>query len=87
MRHLCTITADLSHYASTLRVQEGIDGNKYRKMILKIIVKFGGTKLRAKLQWKEEVSSLLPDCKSSELGFMQGKICEGPVNVLAGSIL
>jgi hypothetical protein len=58
MRPICTISADLSRLAPALEMLEGIGGCKYWRVDFKILVMFGGTKLRARLQWEEEVSSL-----------------------------
>jgi hypothetical protein len=57
MRELCTITADLSRLRSSLTMQDGANGARFWKVSFKVCVLFGGTRLQARLQWMEGVST------------------------------
>jgi hypothetical protein len=59
IRLLCTLKADLSGLAHLLRPQTGLNGKKYWRVPVQLVIDFGGTKLRARLKWEEDVSLLL----------------------------
>lgn len=52
MRLRCTLKADLSALAPSLRPKRGKHGGMYYQAEFQVCVFFGGTQLRAKLQWK-----------------------------------
>jgi hypothetical protein len=56
MRLVCTLHADLSPLAGALLTITGSRGEKFYRVDYDVCVYFGGTQLRAKLQWKENVS-------------------------------
>jgi len=58
MRLICTLNADLSALAAGLQIQTGPHGERFYRVDYYVYVYFGGTQLRAKLQWKENVSIL-----------------------------
>lgn len=53
MRHICTLNADLSALAGQLRIKNEPGGKKFYRVDYEVCIYFGGTQLRAKLQWKE----------------------------------
>lgn len=55
MRKLCTLTADMSKILPTLHPPSEPGGPKFWRVDYTIILEFGGTQLRAALQWKEGV--------------------------------
>jgi hypothetical protein len=57
MRLICTLNADLSALAGVLEVQTGKKGKTFYRVDYNVCVYFGGTQLRANLQWKENVST------------------------------
>jgi hypothetical protein len=87
MRLLCTLKADLSSLAGALQPQNGKkrifkkDGNPFYRVDYDVCVYFGGTQLRANLQWKDKVSTLASPLVSL-LTKSQGVLCEGPVAVM-----
>ena len=56
MRRVCTLKADLSGLARSLKVQKGPRGQDFWRVEHSVAVLFGGTQLRARLQWYEGVS-------------------------------
>lgn len=54
MRRICTLNADLSALAGGLQIKSGPRGTSFYRVDYEVCVYFGGTQLRAKLQWKEE---------------------------------
>jgi hypothetical protein len=56
MRRVCTLKADLSNLANSLKVQKGPRGQDFWRVEHSVAVLFGGTQLRARLQWYEGVS-------------------------------
>ncbi|KIM26381.1 hypothetical protein M408DRAFT_192451 [Serendipita vermifera MAFF 305830] len=54
MRLICTLNADLSALAGGLQIRTGLRGTKFYRVDYDVCVYFGGTQLRAKLQWKEK---------------------------------
>jgi len=87
MRRICTLSADLSSLAGALQLHDGKkrilkrNGEPFYRVDYDVCVYFGGTQLRASLQWKDNVStfsSLLPSLLTKE----QGVLCEGPVAVM-----
>jgi hypothetical protein len=52
----CTIEADLSGLYPLLQENNNQNGEKYWNVNYQIGVQFGGTELKALLQWKEKVS-------------------------------
>jgi hypothetical protein len=56
MRLICTLNANLSQLAGGLRVTTGRRGKRFYRIDYDVCVYFGGTQLRANLQWKERVS-------------------------------
>jgi hypothetical protein len=63
MRRICTLKADLSSLAGALQPQNGKkrifkkDGNPFYRVDYHVCVYFGGTQLRANLQWMDNVST------------------------------
>ncbi len=54
----CTITADTSEVAKSLKLQRRPDGKSYFTLDYNIILLFGRTELRAQFSWKENVSKV-----------------------------
>jgi hypothetical protein len=54
MRKLCQVKADLSRLSGALQSHNGPSG-QYWKLDWEVLVKFGGTKLRARMRWRDEV--------------------------------
>ncbi|KIM20664.1 hypothetical protein M408DRAFT_333875 [Serendipita vermifera MAFF 305830] len=54
MRLICTLNADLSALAGGLQTMITRHGKKFYRVDYNVCVYFGGTQLRAKLQWKEK---------------------------------
>ncbi len=57
MRRVCTLKADLSGLRKSLKAQKGPKGQDFWTVDCGIKVYFGGTALKARLTWREEVSS------------------------------
>lgn len=55
MTTLCTIHADLSGLYPFLKRRAGKQGGVYWRVEYDILVEFGATQLKARLQWKEGV--------------------------------
>jgi hypothetical protein len=81
MRLICTLNADLSALAGALRVQTGKRGKTFYRVDYNVCVYFGGTQLRANLQWKEDVRTFSSSSRTS-LTKSQGVLREGPVSVM-----
>jgi hypothetical protein len=81
MRLICTLNADLSALAGALQIQTGPRGKKFYRVDYNVCVYFGGTQLRAKLQWKEKVSTF-PSRNPSLFTRSQGVVREGPVTLM-----
>jgi hypothetical protein len=62
-------------------MQTGKGGKRFYRVDYNVYVYFGGTQLRAKLQWKEKVSSFTSRSLFL-LTHWQGVPREGPVNVM-----
>ncbi|KAG8822058.1 hypothetical protein FRC19_006794 [Serendipita sp. 401] len=66
IRHLCTITADLSGLSSSLVPQNGPSGRYYR-VDFSVLISLGGTQLSARVQWndkgvtREGPATIIPD--------------------------
>jgi hypothetical protein len=56
MRLICTLSADLSSLAGALQIQTGPHRERFYRVDYDVCVYFGGTQLRAKLQWKDKVN-------------------------------
>lgn len=56
MQRLCVIKADLSRLVSSLQVEEGVGGRRYWETEFSVVIRFGGTLIKAFLEWEEEVS-------------------------------
>lgn len=56
MRLICVINANLSGLRDSTKVYRDDQGEQYWKIRFKVAVMFGGTQLRARLIWKENVS-------------------------------
>ncbi|KIM26377.1 hypothetical protein M408DRAFT_330568 [Serendipita vermifera MAFF 305830] len=54
MRLICTLNADLSALEGGLQMMNGPRGTKFYRVDYNVCVYFGGTQIRAKLQWKEK---------------------------------
>ena len=54
--HFCTIEADTSEVAKSLRLRRRPDGKSYFALSFDIVLLFGKTELKAQLSWKENVS-------------------------------
>lgn len=81
MRLICTLNADLSALAAGLQIQTGPHGERFYRVDYYVYVYFGGTQLRANIQWKEKVSNFSYRL-SSLLTKSQGALREGPVKVM-----
>ena len=81
MRLICTLNADLSALAGGLQIATGPRKKKFYRVDYDVCVYFGGTQLRAKLQWKEKVS---PSISRNPflLTKSQGVLREGPIKVM-----
>ena len=55
MRRICTLKADLSSLKGSLKVQKGPKGQDFWRVEHSVAILFGGTQLRARLQWYEGV--------------------------------
>jgi hypothetical protein len=55
MRRLCRISADLRDLVGSFKTKEGPQGH-YWQLDFDVVLKFGGTQLRANLRWKDTVS-------------------------------
>ncbi|KIM20151.1 hypothetical protein M408DRAFT_30596, partial [Serendipita vermifera MAFF 305830] len=53
MRLICTLNANLSTLAGGLQIKSGPRGKRFYQVDYDVCVYFGGTQLRAKLEWKE----------------------------------
>jgi hypothetical protein len=51
----CTICADMSQLARTLKPKSGLDGGTFLEVLYQVGITFGGTELKAFVQWKENV--------------------------------
>ena len=56
---ICTLNAEVSALAAALGIQAEPHGKKFYRVDYDVYVYFGGTQLRAKLQWKEGVSTFI----------------------------
>lgn len=54
MRPICTLNADLSALVGGLQRKEGLGAKGFYRIDYDVCVYFGGTQLRAKLQWREK---------------------------------
>jgi len=81
MRLICTLNANLSALAGALQIQAGPQGKQFYRVDYNVCVYFGGTQLRANLQWKEKVGTLASR-NTSLLTQSQGVLREGPVAVM-----
>ncbi|PVF96864.1 hypothetical protein CPB86DRAFT_475981 [Serendipita vermifera] len=68
IREMCTIEADLKDLVSALNTKTGIRGNKYWELAFSVRITYKGTKLQARLIWKDG----------------QGQKQEGPACILPG---
>jgi hypothetical protein len=57
MRRLCTVEADLKDLITAIEMKYGPQG-KYWRLDWHLVVKFGGTKLRAWIRWNNKVRAL-----------------------------
>jgi hypothetical protein len=57
IRMLCTIEADMKDMVSGLQTKTNRQGNRYWDLSFSVLVSFRGTKMQAKLRWKDEVSN------------------------------
>lgn len=65
MRLICTLNADLSAVSGALQMREGPKGKSFYRVDYAVCIYFGGTQLRAAIQWKEVgVFRESPDRKS-----------------------
>jgi len=81
MRLICILNADLSALTGALKIQSGERGKRFYRVDYDVCVYFGGTQLRANIQWKEKVSNFSYRL-SSLLTKSQGALREGPVKVM-----
>ncbi|PVF96862.1 hypothetical protein CPB86DRAFT_786494 [Serendipita vermifera] len=65
---LCTIEADMKDMVSAMETKLDPEGRKYWEMSFRVQVRFRGTKVQARLRWKNEY----------------GEMKEGPATILAG---
>ncbi len=56
IRHVCTLSADLSGLQKFLKVQKGSEGQDFWTVSYSVEVRFGGTAIKAKMTWHEGVS-------------------------------
>jgi hypothetical protein len=81
MRLICTLNADLSALAGALQIQTGPRRRRFYRVDYNVCVYFGGTQLRANLQWKQNVSTFTSHT-SSLFTESQGVVRDGPVTVM-----
>jgi hypothetical protein len=81
MRLICTLNANLSALAGALEIQTGSHGQRFYRVDYNVCVYFGGTQLRANLQWKERVRAFT-SLNLPLLTKWQGILREGPVTVV-----
>jgi hypothetical protein len=81
MRLICTLSADLSALAGALQLQTGPHGGRFYRVDYNVCVYFGGTQLRAHLEWEERVSTFTSR-NLSLLTTSQGVLREGPAKVM-----
>ena len=83
IRHVCTLTADLSGLTKILKAQRTSRGQIFWKVDYKVKIFFGGTALKARLTWYEGVSIHASIHLSLMFGWPFQKILrEGPVSVI-----
>ncbi|PVF93799.1 hypothetical protein CPB86DRAFT_767082 [Serendipita vermifera] len=68
MRKLCQVKADLSQLSTAIQTFTGPNG-QYWRLDWEVLVRFGGTKLRARMKWTDE----------------NGKSHEGPISIIPGT--
>lgn len=56
MRRLCSLSANLSSVKPALRSLLNTNGQQYWQVDYKVAIIFGGTQIKARLQWYENVS-------------------------------
>ena len=81
MHLICILKADLSALAGGLQITNGLRGKQFYRVDYQVCVCFVGPQLRAKLQWKEKVSTFASRTPSL-LTEPQGLLREGPVKVM-----
>lgn len=81
MRRVCTLKADLSNLVNSLKVQKGPRGQDFWRVEHSVAVLFGGTQLRARLQWYEGVSCIL---RSEDEKALLISLLTGPIARRAG---
>ena len=83
IRHVCTLTANLSGLSKTLKAQRTSKGQDFWKIDYGVKIFFGGTALKARLMWYEGVSIHASIHLSLMFGWSFQKILrEGPVSVI-----
>lgn len=70
MRHVCDLRADLSQLRRSLTKETGPNGTEFWKVVFKVAVMFGGTRLQARLLWEEGVR--IHATNASALYFISG---------------
>lgn len=55
MRYVCELRADLSQLRRAVTKETGPNGTEFWKVVFKVAVMFGGTRLQARLLWQEGV--------------------------------
>ena len=82
MKPLCTLKADLSAVAPSLKPKMGSHGKKYYEALVTVHVFFGGTQLRAELRWEENVSRPMDPKPITLMILQKGIPRKGPVAVI-----
>jgi len=59
MRLICTLNADLSALSEALTISTGPRRNSFYRVDYDVYIYFGGTQLRAKLQWNDKVGTFM----------------------------
>jgi hypothetical protein len=87
MRKICTVTADLPQLVPALEMKMGAHG-RFWIVNFEIVIRFGGTRLRAYMKWKDEVGRhLLGTMSTSDSTFSKksGKERRGPASIIPGT--
>jgi hypothetical protein len=85
----CAIEADLKDLVSSLTIKNGPTGNIYWELEFSVLISFKGTKMQARLRWKNEVSKIILSLKGWKIcwlmdGLKKGQQQEGPTCILPG---
>ena len=87
---MCELEADLSGLQRSLVAQRNLaTGLNYYTVNYTVAVLFGGTTLRARLRWHENVSVELNQTyqRKTETYRYQGQLREGPITIIPNSMI